>query len=334
MSRDLNSHSSNFAWWRPLTAACLSLILLLVLVRKMEKSAEAQTALTPVALQTQARPAPPTDRENLSARELGISLAGNVLAFKTIEDYRRAVDNPTEELSGTVKAVIRKFAGFQSYLISRRRATEHVFNDEYFESMLNSDQVVQIGEFLFRINPKAKKVFVLPASKINEYKDLVAENLSNKNITVYSTDEDVLDLVTGNPSNARMFSFICREGGVGADAAQITFTHGGSTIQTLAAFNKYGIYYSLFAQVNPSTGSNKFLFEFDHGFGYVHWHARCGLTADYGTTSAGNNNGNSQQRYQSYQGSKNLANFFFGYRILLKSNGTPLTGMNVIRKNW
>ena len=283
---------------------------------------------------TQVNPRPPTDRENLSAKELGISLAGNVLVFKTIEDYRRVVDNPTEEVSRTVRAVIKKFSKFQSYLTSRRSAIEPAFNDEYFESMLNSDQVVQIGEHLFRVNPKTKKVFVLPASKINEYKDLVAENVSNKSISVYSTDEDVLDLVTGNASNQKMFGLICSEGGVGADAAKTNFKIGNTNHETLAAFNKYGIYYSLFAEVYPSTGSNQFLFEFTNGFGYIHWHARCGLTADYGTTSAGYNMGNSKQRYQSYQGSKNLANFFFGYRILKKSNSTPLTGMNVIRKNW
>jgi hypothetical protein len=287
------------------------------------------------SVSTRATPVPQADRENLLAKELGISLAGNVLVFKTVEDYHRAVDNPSEEMSATVRDVIKKFSKFQSYLNSRRRAAEPAFNDEYFESMLNSDQVVQIGGHLFRVNPSSKKVFVLPASKINEYRDLVAENLSNKSISVYSTDEDVLDLVTGNASNQR--PLICNEGGVGADAAQITFNLGNSQVQTLAAFNKYGIYFSLFAEVYPSIGSNQFVFEFNNGFGYIHWHARCGLTADYGTTSAGNNNGNAKQRYQSYQGSKNLANFFFGYRILLNlgcGGTTPLTDMNVIRKNW
>lgn len=284
---------------------------------------------------TQANPIP-QDTENLSAKELGISLSGNVLVFKTIEDYRRVVDNPTEEVSGTVTTVIKKFSKFQSYLTSRRRAIESAFNDEYFESMLNSDQVVQIGEHLFRVNPKAKKVFVLPASKINEYKDLVAENVANKSISVYSTDEDVLDLVAG-ASNQKMFGLICNEGGVGADAAQINFTIGNTNYQTLAAFNKYGIYFSLFAEVNPSAGSNQFLFEFNNGFGYIHWHARCGATADFGTTTAGNKNSNAKQRYESYQGSKNLANFFFKYRILVNlscCNSFPVTESNVIRKNW
>jgi hypothetical protein len=286
------------------------------------------------SVSTRTQRAAQSDRENLLARELGISLAGNVLVFKTIEDYRRVVDSPTEEVSAKFRATVKSYSTFQSHLNSRRRAADPAFNDEYFESMLNSDQVVQIGGHLFRVNPKIRKVFVLPASKISEYGDLVAEKVSNKSISVYSTDDDVLDLIVGNTPNQKTFGFICREGGVGADAAQITFNYGGGKVQTLAAFNKYGIYYSLFAEVNPSNGSNQFLFEFDHGFGYIHWHARCGLTADYGTTSAGTNNGNSKQRYQSYQGSKNLANFFFGYRILLKSNGTPLTGMNVIRKNW
>lgn len=278
-----------------------------------------------------------TEKLNLVAKELGISLAGNVLVFKTIEDYRRAVDNPTEEVSGTVTAVVMNYFKFQSYLNSKARAVKSEFNDEYFESLLNSDKVIQIDENLFRVNPNTGKVFVLPAAKINEYKDLIAENISNRSISVYSTDEDVLDLIKGKASNQKaldLFGLFCNEGGVGGDAAQIDFYYGGEKINTLAAFNKYGIYFSLFASVNPSLGSSQFLFEFNGIGGYIHWHARCGLTVDYPITSSGNNNPSNKQRYQSYQGSRNLANFWFGYRILLKSNGTPLTQRNMIHKNW
>lgn len=252
-----------------------------------------------------------TPKRHQMEKELGISLAGNVLVFKTIEDYRRAVDNPTEEMSNTVRAAVKSYSKFQSYSDSKGRVAKPAFNDEYFESMLNSDQVVQISGHLFRVNPNTNKVFVLSSSKINEYKDLVAENLSNKSISVYSTDEDVLDLVTGNALNQK--PLICHEGGVGGDASSQKFKIGNTNYETLASFTRYGIYFSLFAEVKPSAGKNQFLFEFDNGFGYIHWHARCGLTADYGTTSSGNDNfGSNKQRYQSYQGSKNLANFFLG----------------------
>jgi hypothetical protein len=293
--------------------------------------------LTPVPAIPRTREGIPAREEktHAQAKELGISVIGNVLVFKTVDDYRRVVDNPTEDTSSKLRSAIAGYPEFRSYLQAKRPGGEEVFNDEFFESLLNSDQIVQIGEHVFRVSPGTRKVYVLPAAKKDAYRDLVAEK-ANPNITEYSIDEDVLERVSGKVSAQMKFGFgwHCCEGGVGSAASQITFSYAGGNVQTLAAFNKYGIYYSLFAEVFPSTGSNQFNFEFDNGYGYIHWHARCGSTADYGTTTAGNANGNAKQRFQSYQGSANLANFFFGYRILRKSTGLPLTGMNVIRKNW
>jgi hypothetical protein len=276
------------------------------------------------------------DQTHAVGKSLGISVVDGVLAFHTVEDYRRAVDNPTEHTRAELKIAIAGYPEFRSYLATGESRSRNVFDDPFFESLLNADQIVQIGGQMFRVDPKRETVLVIPATSPEDYRDLVAENISNERMVRYSTGDDVLERVFGNPSAPVAFGlgWFCKEGGVGGDSAEITFSHGGSNYQTLASFNRYGIYFSLFAKVFPSTGSNQFLFEFDHGFGYIHWHARCGPTSDYGTTSAGNMNGNSEQRFQSYQASANLANFFFGYRILKKSTNLPLTGMNVIRKNW
>lgn len=279
-----------------------------------------------------------TSHENNFAKEFNLTLSGNRLVFKTVDDYRKAVNNPTEATAKKLKLAMNGFTNFKSFLAckSEKRvgSDDSLFNDPYFEALLNPDKIIQIGEFIYRINASSKKVFVLPSEKSSEYTDLVNENTGNSNIRVYSTEDNVLELVE-NSKTERNAALICGETGIGSDADLAKFSYGGvDNIEALAAYNKYGIYFSLFAKINPSTGSNQFIFDFNGVLGYIHYHVRCGSTADYGTLSSGNSNGNGEQRYQSWQGSTNLSNMFFGFSVRSSSTNAVLSRMVVIRKNW
>lgn len=278
-----------------------------------------------------------TITENLLAKELNLTLENNRLIFKTKADYQKIVDNPTKEVSDKLTQAINNYSDFKSYADykSENNISNAVdlFNAPYFEAMLNTDKIIQIGDYMYRINPKKEQVYVL-ASKFNsEYLDLVNENVANTNIKVYSTEDNVLELVENN-SASKGTALFCNEGGIGGQADSETFTHSGLGRTAAVEFNKFGIYYSLFAHVWPLNSTDAFKFNFNGSVGYIHYHVRCGSTADYATISTGNNNSSSEQRYQSWQGSTNLNNMFFGVTIQDNSTNALLTRMIVIRQNW
>ena len=275
--------------------------------------------------------------ENSFAKEFNLTLSENRLVFKTVDDYKKAIDNPTEEVAKKFKFAVNNFTNFKSYLSFKNskkiKNTDDLFNDPYFEAILNSDKVVQIGNFIYRINPLSQKVFVLPSKNSSEYNDLVNENTNNSNIKVYSTGDNVLELVENN-TVAKSTALFCGEGGIGGYADGVDFSYNNQNRRAAVDFNRYGIYFSLFARIWPSTGSSEFTFDFNGTLGYIHYHVRCGSTADYGTLSGGNQNGNGEQRYQSYQGSTNLNNMFFAFTPRANSTNTTLSRMVVIRANW
>lgn len=280
-----------------------------------------------------------TTNENLLAKEFNLNLVNNRLIFKTKSDYQKVVDNPSKEISDKFTLCLNNYSDFNSYSDFKKNKKitnkEDLFNDPYFESMLNADKIIQIGDFIYRINPKNEKVFVLSSKYENEYSDLVNENVDNENIKVYSTGDDVLDLVENNLAGKNV-SLFCPEGGVGGDADGVDFTVPGTNRTSRAAvdFNRYGIYFSLFARIWPSVGGSEFVFDFNGTLGYIHYKVRCGATADYGLITGGNQNQSSEQRFQSYQGSTNFTNYFFAFTPRINSASPALSRMVVIRRNW
>jgi hypothetical protein len=262
--------------------------------------------------------------------EFNVTVADNRLAFKTIEDYERVVNNPTEELRAAFMKAADGLSGFTSYgesLRSRGEEVASLIEDEYFASIVNADLAVQIGEHIFRVNPPAEKVYVLPAANASQYQDLVSENIANKSIRVFSTGDSVLEVLK-SPTPSAVF---CNQSGIGGKHATLMFSGGGK--MAAANFNRYGIYFSLSAIIVPvSSLPLNYLFDFSAP-GNIHYRIRCGGTVDYKITTPGYWTGISQ-RYQSYQGSRNLNELFFGFRVKYKSTGTPLSGYVVIRQNW
>ena len=278
--------------------------------------------------------------ENSFAKEFNLTLFENRLVFKSVDDYKKVIDNPTEETIKKFKFAVNNFSNFKSYHELKNelniKNSDDLFNDPYFEAILNTDKAIQIGDYIYRINPKKEQVYVL-ASKFNsEYLDLVNENIANTNIKVYSTGDNVLELVESNLSSKGTAIF-CPEGGVGGDADGEYFYAGvgaGTQRRATVDFIRYGVYFSLFARIYPSAGGNEFVFDFNGTLGYIHYKVRCGNTVDYGLISSGNQNQSAEQRFQSYQGSTNFTNYFFAFTPRYNSSSPALSRMVVIRRNW
>ena len=125
-----------------------------------------------------------------------ISTDGKMLIFETVESYENSVEDLTEEKREKVLSEISKL-NFKNYF-----SVEH-FNsksgndsiqemDDYLGQLLNEVGIVQIGNYIYKVNLQSEKVFVLAVSNSSEYQDLVNENVANKNIRKFSIDDDVI----------------------------------------------------------------------------------------------------------------------------------------------
>jgi len=120
---------------------------------------------------------------------------GRMLVFSNLGEFEKVVDNPTNQF---IENFISEVNGMSHITYSKLLSTgnrEDTLMDEYLAFILNKDLTVQIGDYLYRVNKAREKVFVLPASDIGNYNDLVSENLTNPNLLDFSTEDDVFELM-------------------------------------------------------------------------------------------------------------------------------------------
>jgi hypothetical protein len=258
---------------------------------------------------------------------INVSLKGDRLAFASIADYKRAVDEPSEKTKKRFLGTVAALKGFTSFgqkqdsLLARQTTPGNtlLIQDEYFAAILNTDLVVQIGDYIFRVNPSSERVYALPVANKKEYADLIAENTRNPNIRTFSTNDDVLDVIKGGGKGPEALS--CHETGIGSYHREAQVGNSQTGLQKANVdFARYGIYFTLFAWLAPANSSFPSTFEFTGGIaanqGYVYYHVRCGNTASYAISLIPSVDTNKQQqKYQSYQGSKTLNEVYFFYRI-------------------
>ena len=133
-----------------------------------------------------------------------------MLIFKTTDDYKKVVNNPTEEIKSKF---LKEVANFKhttySELLSKSKSSENddLLGDDDLAQILNEDWIVQIGDYLYRVNKPTELVYVLPASNVSEYQDLVNENVANKNIRKFSTEDDVIELAESGAEGQKSLCF-------------------------------------------------------------------------------------------------------------------------------
>jgi len=242
--------------------------------------------------------------------ELNIASDGRMLIFKTTEDYEKVVNNPSDEIrTGFLKEVktFKHLTYADKISESKSIESDDLIGDEYLAQILNDDWIVQIGDYLYRVNKPTESVYVLPASNLSEYQDLVNENKSNKNIRKFSTEQDVIELAESGDAGQK--ALFCNESGIGGKESISNVTPIGNTgfdFWCYNDFNKYGIYYSLAVWVKSSApnGSYRFYIQVEN----LWYHVRCGNTVGaysfpwFNESPATKN----VHKYQSYSGSKNL----------------------------
>lgn len=137
---------------------------------------------------------------------------GEVLIFNTAEDYENSISNLDGRSSQLfLKSIVNmNYTSYKERLIIEGDNAEDLIGDDFFNTMLNKDRIIQIGEYLYKINMQKELVFVLPTIKRTEYNDLVSENTSNENIRIFSTNEDVIEL-SESKNEGKKKPLFCRE---------------------------------------------------------------------------------------------------------------------------
>lgn len=136
--------------------------------------------------------------------DISISTDGNVLIFNTVEDYENAfqADNNLndEELrtqQNNIYEIIQNL-NFDKFLNSTcyQNLMNSVGEDEYPSfvfKILNKDGIVQIGNFLFKLDFINRKAYSLPKDqKDQKYNELKLGQFDQINIIQYSWDQEVI----------------------------------------------------------------------------------------------------------------------------------------------
>lgn len=189
---------------------------------------------------------------------------GNKLIFATSDDFDRFiaadVAEPDEvfevkelddtEITGRdIKAELssENYVSYAEHI--EKNNLNNLIEDEMLSVILNKDQIVQIGDFLYKLNKADEKVFVLSARFSTEYADLVSENTKNPNILVYSTAESVIGMVeSGELSEKGIFCSAPSASHKGTTTPFVTINNTASMNAT-SQYAKYGIMHKLEADL-------------------------------------------------------------------------------------
>lgn len=257
----------------------------------------------------------------------GLEKVGSILSFKTSEDY-------IDFLKDTLDSKWERFdkftndQGFQNYFVQNpleNNDSDSMYMDEYLGKLLNSDGVVQIGDYIYKVDLLTGIVGVLNSSYSSEYDDLVALNTSNKNIRKFTTEDDVIELAeSGAESTAKSCGGI---DGTEQATSVVDFGTVSGTIRRCQGSVRHfvgGVFFRTTARFVPVT-SGLISTELEIR-GPQAWAKKrpCGSGSIVTSASGVKASGTSQQIWQFYLGSKNLNGYYLFARIKCTFNGTVL----------
>ena len=146
----------------------------------------------------------------ITASNPSSSAPSNLMVFESVDAYESLFEDPstTDQKVNTIAARFGTYNGGASRVGS---ILEDTLYPEFLQKILNDDYIVQIDNWLIKVDAAKEQVLALEINKSNEYVDLAKSNLNNKNIQVYSTNDDVINMLkNGVLTNAKLF---CKDNG-------------------------------------------------------------------------------------------------------------------------
>jgi hypothetical protein len=119
-----------------------------------------------------------------------INGSNTCLNFLTFDDYEKAI-SPDQQT--TLSSILQSFTTYTSY--SKSHPNDTLYGDKDFTDLLNSDGVVQIQGYYFKVDPEIQKVFVLPVTDAAYFNDLISDAPSSGKVTMFSTNDEVIAMI-------------------------------------------------------------------------------------------------------------------------------------------
>lgn len=239
-----------------------------------------------------------------TTNEYNASVIEGRLAFKTKEDYESLVTDPTPEKEAAFINWVDNLPDFVSHYRHHidNRISDPI-RDDFFGSILNQDDIVQIGGHIFKVDMGKEKVFALGVVFESQLQYLLQENITNLKIKTFSTQEDVLEAI-----QLERWSIFCTEPYLPLQQHSKPFHATNVEANHLVA----GIYFSLVSFI--PTGSVN-IYNFDASF--VYYKIRCDNTS--GPYQIWNSMGNYDflsggQKLTIYRGIHNFSKLHFTVR--------------------
>lgn len=191
------------------------------------------------------------------------------LQFRTESDYDSALVNP--KLSLNAPAGFVSLANTLAAPNARTEAKEEKIPEE-LARLLNKDGVMQVGNWVIKLNFKDKLVHVIGNDQKKKLYTKLLKEQKDKDIYVFSFDDEVFALldegITVSPTlspakNGRVSAGILCFGGIGGGdltrwySSTCTFgtfpTPNTSRFTLGTEYGKYGVYYRLWAKIESLT---------------------------------------------------------------------------------
>jgi hypothetical protein len=204
----------------------------------------------------------PTNETSIDG-QFNVSSNGKMLVFESVESYEKSIEFQTAEKREKLLSEISKL-NFKNYFsvehsVSKSGNDSVQEMDDFFGQLLNEDGIIQIGDYIYKVNLQSEKVFVLPVSNLSEYQDLVNENKSNDNIRQFTTNDDVIYLAESGASGEK-----CNNPSGGFEL--YTVFESGNSLETrcIVKYFTAGIYYRVTGRtkkIGNYGGSYKYILE-------------------------------------------------------------------------
>jgi hypothetical protein len=203
----------------------------------------------------------------IPVKKADVSTANARLVFKdrsTFESYSTSLGNIPKDMS--VQTYLRNAESKLNFSSMRAVDQDALINvpnarimkeagieDDYLASMLNPKGIVQIGEWIIKVDVPNKKVYALNEKDENLINDLEKDIPSHEKIRLFSTDDEVLVMLEeGEMGKSARVSILCfKENGAERREDYDTphmATDNNYRLDCKLIYQKAGIYFSIQAK--------------------------------------------------------------------------------------
>lgn len=203
-----------------------------------------------------------------------ISVTEGILTFSSEEAYENFISGFVSETDGVAEEVLEasmdyveglNYTSLYAYKHTQNATMQaeidSVYGSEVIQHLLNSDYLLIIGDYIYRVNMYTSQVYAMELSNIANINLLINEDDASAPIQVYSTEDDVLEEVHNAADYAmppaKMQKARCNEdgcGGTGLSGKDTSAVSGGYHVTTTIKYLKFGLYFEVSARVQAYYG--------------------------------------------------------------------------------